>query len=306
MILIWNGDNQSGLCDKGEGKFNYWVKPELSFAFDSLFYEPTNHIKVIAGEWIALSEAEIAEIEIQIYQVKELSPQENPAETSHVVDGNGSYLGEIPTTDALADSTVTIVAEAPPGDGFYLWNKQSQAWFKIQAVDAEGKFVGNVPYGSYAQLVDGPPPKDYMIWDFANDDWVDARPLGVIIAELHSTIDQAAGNLRAKYITSVVGQAETYIYKSIQAKEFLSLDNPNDYDYPLLMAEVEAMQVANPGATIVDAANAILAQETAWMGLAAIVEKERRAGKERVSLCEKPNDAHLAASEAIQRINQIG
>lgn len=90
-------------------------------------------------------------------------------------------------------------------------------------------------------------------------------------------IDKAAGKVRAKYITSVPGQAETYMMKTSEAKEIKSLGYPSNLDiskYPLIQGEMAAT-----GDSVVLTCETILYTEGLWRLKAAQIETERRRGK---------------------------
>lgn len=101
-------------------------------------------------------------------------------------------------------------------------------------------------------------------------------------------IDKAAGKIRSKYITSVPGQAETYMMKVSEAKEIKGLGYPSDINlskYPLVQGEILAT-----GDSLVVTCETIIGTEAMWRLKAAQIETERRKGKIAVSSLTTPTD----------------
>lgn len=95
-------------------------------------------------------------------------------------------------------------------------------------------------------------------------------------------IDNQAGATRGKYITSVVGQAETYLAKASDAQAYKTAGYPaaSIADYPLVQAEAVALYGATPtAAQFQAAADGILTTQSQWIAKAAQIEQQRRAGK---------------------------
>lgn len=85
------------------------------------------------------------------------------------------------------------------------------------------------------------------------------------------TIDNAAGNARVKYITSVPGQEVTYLEKEKEARAWL-LDPEGDY----IFLTNESTKTGIPISDLVDL---ILYTSATWRNLAAVIEGIRRGGK---------------------------
>lgn len=86
-------------------------------------------------------------------------------------------------------------------------------------------------------------------------------------------IDEKAGEVRKRYITSVAGQEATYLVKERQAEAFKAALYVGTVP-GLVQAEVDAT-----GQAAQQACDAILAERDGWLLKAAQVEKARRAGK---------------------------
>lgn len=94
--------------------------------------------------------------------------------------------------------------------------------------------------------------------------------------ELIGRINAAAGRARLKFITDAPGQAETYLKKAEQAKEFLAKGGVKG-DYLFLDAEIAAI-----GGTLTEAANFVLEQHDGWVYLGSKIELIRRVAIEAI------------------------
>lgn len=163
-VLTWVHEQTQGLVIREDEKKVLVTKPVMSFTFDSLYFEPTNKFKVINGERIPLHEYDIAEILVYIEAIEIL-------QIAFCVSLTGEWLGRIEVTpDVIAVST------SPPNRGHYRYDFVTESWVYIHAVDIDGKYIGNVPMGTYADEVPSPPLKDYDRWNF-NDAWYDSRSI---------------------------------------------------------------------------------------------------------------------------------
>ena len=93
-------------------------------------------------------------------------------------------------------------------------------------------------------------------------------------------IDRVAGEVRTNFITDVPGQPQTYQMKLDDAIAFKAAGYTNLNSYVMMQAEVGA--VTGDPVAICDG---ILATYEQWKNLSAIIERERRYGKIRVSAC---------------------
>lgn len=130
----------------------------------------------------------------------------------------------------------------------------------------------------------GGTPNDYTIDTINNaitcpsatqDDLEMAIHIVALGNQYKSEIDNFAGELRSKYISTIPGQAEVYQEKYDQAVDHAANAYPADLtDYPLIQAEVDATSLTAQQAT-----DAILAARTNWLTSMAAIETERRKGK---------------------------
>lgn len=114
-------------------------------------------------------------------------------------------------------------------------------------------------------------------------------------------IDKAAGSARARHITSVQGQAETYMRKSDNAKAYLAAGSPADLtNYPWVAADAEAY-----GLTAEQAATSIVEQEKAWQSFGAGIEKIRLGYKVQLDQAVTTAQVNRIARTAIQLLDAI-
>ena len=95
------------------------------------------------------------------------------------------------------------------------------------------------------------------------------------ITEAKREIDEAAGRTRAKYITTVQGQAETYQMKAADAEAYKAAGYPADTtNHPWVAAEAAAQ-----GKTPQQATDFLLATRAQWVQLGTEIERVRLQGK---------------------------
>lgn len=145
-------------------------------------------------------------------------------------------------------------------------------------VEPGNKLLKNV-YAEYSQKVDIS-SADLKIIDDPDyvqpDETVDDLKL-----QAKLDIDLGAGAIRSRYITSVQGQAETYMIKEAEARKYLTETNPEPLNYPMLSAEVGIT-----GPTISDVANIVAAKADEWYHMASLVEQVRLGTKKAIDEAE--------------------
>lgn len=93
-------------------------------------------------------------------------------------------------------------------------------------------------------------------------------------------IDLGAGAVRGAVITTVRGQAETYMAKEQEARACMADVSPDSLNYPMLAAEIGIT-----GADLMAVATAIATKADEWRALAAVVEAVRLGKKQEVDAC---------------------
>lgn len=189
----------------------------------------------------------------------------------------------------------TVIATASlPTDPQYL------ATNGLQEMNAAGNVGDAVVAGTVY-----PKPSTSHVFDTNNREW---KLLGTAGEQLQSAknsaknrIDIKAGNVRAKYITSVPGQAETYTAKYEDAKAYVAANYPVDTtNYPWVKADSEAY-----GITPRQAADNIITLRNAWTNIGTTVEKIRLAGKTAVEQATTTQAINTAAEQAISQLELI-
>lgn len=108
-------------------------------------------------------------------------------------------------------------------------------------------------------------------------------------------IDVAAGQARARYITSVPGQEMTYSEKAEQAADYAAAGYPADTtNYPFVAADATAY-----GITSQQAADQILAQRAAWVSIGAQIEQTRLSGKNSVNNATTSEDVQSIVDSTV-------
>jgi hypothetical protein len=150
-----------------------------------------------------------------------------------------------------------------------------------------------------------PRPSTQHTFDVDNRQWVlpgtPAEHLQSAKQSAKNRIDIKAGDTRAKYITSVPGQAETYTAKYEDAKQFAAAGYPLDTtNYPWVKADSEAY-----GITPKQAADNIIMLRNAWTNIGTTVEKIRLAGKTQVELATTVEQINAAADAAVSQLELL-
>ena len=112
-------------------------------------------------------------------------------------------------------------------------------------------------------------------------------------------IDDAAGNIRCKYITSVAGQDATYILKAEDAKNFKTANYPSKTlgNYPFIKGESEAT-----GKTPKQVTDIILYTRLNWIAVAALIEKERIQGKVLITKANGENEIDSIVEQTLANL----
>jgi hypothetical protein len=115
------------------------------------------------------------------------------------------------------------------------------------------------------------------------------------------TVDVAAGEARARYITVAPGQDVVYELKRVQAEAHKAASYPADLtDYPLINAEQTAR-----GGTAQEATDYILTKSAAWQQLAAAIEQLRQKAKVDMATADSAADIEAIATTAITSLGEI-
>ncbi len=190
--LTWTGSQ--GYIDTGAISGVLAIKPQFTFVYDSLYYEPTdnNTFYIVGNQTTQLTEATILEI------VKYMTTFTGGDLQVQGVDATGKYLGFVAKSVATA-----VVGFAPPkGSGFYRYDLTSKTYVRIYGVDNAGNYLGNVELGTYFEDAGSPPPRTdiTMVWNFVTKTWDDTRPASVIAAEVITNTRNSYEQLVTDYL----------------------------------------------------------------------------------------------------------
>lgn len=117
----------------------------------------------------------------------------------------------------------------------------------------------------------------------------------------YSQIDIEAGNARARYITIVPGQSETYQEKATDAAAYANAGYPEDATpYPWVHAEAQAT-----GMTAQQAADNILATKAGWLALGTAIEGLRIGGKASVAAASTQTEVLSIMRSTISSLKAI-
>lgn len=159
-------------------------------------------------------------------------------------------------------------------------------------VDTHGNYVGgfygvNPPVGSIEVPV--PPNSGLDIWNFDKRVWEPYKsPLEDLKQDLKQKIDIDAENIRLLYITPGAGQAMTYQQKASEAIEYLSGNNTDPSNYPLLQSEIGITADTLEGVALV-----VNGQYQAWQIIGASIESVRLNAKKQVNDAVTHEEANL-------------
>lgn len=148
---------------------------------------------------------------------------------------------------------------------------------EAQAVEQFGGGLVAVPID---RAVD--PFKDH--WD--GEQWV--TTCAVLDPILHAKVDEEAGEIRKRYLTTVPGQEMTYLRKEQEARAFM-LDPEGSY--PFLQAEAQATNV-----TVAELAAVVLANADIWGEIGAAIEGLRMGAKTAITAATTAADKNAAAT----------
>ncbi len=175
--LTWA--NGAGFIRKDGISARLTVKPSVGFAFDSLYAEETNSTKVVADVTTPLTAGEIVAVDAWL-------DEQDIADYQRVLGVNvdGLYIGDCSPVDAFR-----IVGSAPPNGDHWVYDFVASdtaghdVWRYIHGVDADGRYLGNVPLADCSDLADMPPPTAMAYWRWRTGKWVDDTPLDVLKAQ---------------------------------------------------------------------------------------------------------------------------
>jgi hypothetical protein len=115
-------------------------------------------------------------------------------------------------------------------------------------------------------------------------------------------VDNTAGEVRKKFITSAPGQELTYQEKAEQAADFAAANYPTGQiaNYPFIQVEVNVTGLSPQAA-----ADGILSRRTLWIQKGALIEEARLIGKRDINIATDVAGITTALNTAITTLNSI-
>lgn len=159
-------------------------------------------------------------------------------------------------------------------------------------------------FSEHEQAVDiterDPMPSQGWSYDAAGDAFAPpplfSRDESIVKEQAIAQVNTAAGDCRAKYLTVVPGQAETYLLKADELRAYdlavAAEASIEPADYPILASEAEAT-----GTTLSAVADLVRATRAQWLQLAALVEGIRRGAIVRIETATSEADVRAAIPE---------
>lgn len=122
-------------------------------------------------------------------------------------------------------------------------------------------------------------------------------------------IDEAAeaARIAPDRLTDGDGQQQEYQETWQEYQRYIEDSNPQESDYPMLVAEREAQIESglNPNATLDSVAADVATQVQTWNQIGSAIKRERRKGKLRVNRSTSPRAITQAKNTAIAAIQAI-
>lgn len=115
-------------------------------------------------------------------------------------------------------------------------------------------------------------------------------------------VDNTAGDIRQRFITSAPGQELTYQEKAEQAADFAAANYPTGQiaNYPFIQVEVNVT-----GLSAQSAADGILTRRTLWIQKGALIEQARLIGKRDINTATDVAGITTALNTALTALNSI-
>lgn len=208
-------------------RFDTNLKPDLSFAFDALYFEPpSGHcLKVVDGESVPLSEAEIEEC--AAYCRGYADTADYPV---YAWNEDNICVGRILKSEAEVKGYGFTVLDVPP---YPVSRRNGEAWEEIVAIIRDDGSLVERPQAFCEKCVlflskkewDAFPkqPTSAHVYDLENSEWVDPRPFAKLLHEVQLEIRNCFEIRRWKVWGKFIPQYEqiTWSYQVEEAKGFL-------------------------------------------------------------------------------------
>lgn len=234
MSLVWN--EKKKWANK-QGEFvQINEKPNLSFKYKYMEYNPTENISTKTSETGKVSKLSEKDIESINSFLENLDITLQKAILG--VDSKGRFLERVSPFDKDVDS---FVWETPSNKYDYVWDSISKSWITGYPVDIDGNFITiNGIWNDNFHIVVDQPPVNQMLhetkWDFENKIWIDLRDIEVVRDEYLDALEQLYFFKLNSTVNSHPLNEFKYKEKFKEALKFkeAGYPKPDDTEYPYI------------------------------------------------------------------------
>lgn len=216
LTIVTYVDNKA-IIIYNELRFDTNIKPELSFQFDTLYYEPpTNHfIKGINNEFFELTEEE--KLECSAYCKSYVNNADYPV---YAYDDKFIFVGRILKSEAIAKNYGYTILEEP---GNVVSKYVTDHWEPIVAIIMDDGTLRLNPGGRCEKctlffteeewkVFPEQPTSDY-IYDIVNQEWIDPRKFANVLHETQLEIRNYFEAIRWKEWGKYIPQYEQLTWR---------------------------------------------------------------------------------------------
>lgn len=215
VILTWV--NNTAIVIYNELRFDTNIKPELSFQFDALYYEPpTNHfVKGTNHEFFELTEEE--KLECEAYCKNYVNTADYPV---YAYDDKFIFVGRILKSEAVSKNYGYTILEEP---GNAVSKYVTNHWETVVAIIMDDGSLRLNPGGRCEKCVlfftekewevfPKQPTPDY-IYDITNQEWIDPRKIANVLHETQLEIRNYFEAIRWKEWGKYIPQYEQLTWR---------------------------------------------------------------------------------------------
>jgi hypothetical protein len=293
--LIWYGQN--GLIVHGGMKDHLSAKPDLPFAFDVLYFEPTQawYSEGKKRNTLTLEQSQKCEAFVDDYIFDGV-----PEPLVHLVDGDGLYKG-------LGRPGDGIVVGPPPPDGVYRWDGKTETWNRVMGADVEGRFVIDDVEAIVLETPRPPDTETWWRWDQLAQEWKDARTLRDIHQDCISDLMGVIQSVRLGILERRGSQDYIYLLKEEEAEAYLAAGSPelDPQDWPFLAADMLVEQVTNPSVSASQLTAAIIDQARSSQASLVLTERIRRSAKKSILASDTLEESEMIVSQAMSELGSL-
>jgi hypothetical protein len=169
--------------------------------------------------------------------------------------------------------------------------------YPVQQVQAEADLL--------LHHVEWDAPADWPLVDgvYQRTQTVTNKPLLSVQMDALKKVDVAAEAARSAMLTPGSGQALEYQRTEAEARAWT--EGANTADFPMLKAELEAMKLGNPEATIDDVVAEALSNANLWLEVGAAIKQVRRSAKVLIEHAQTPANCRAVIDWADTQFKQI-